>query len=420
MQEARTGAALARPAAVDVNRATANSSRMISFDEALAIVGNAAQPLGTETVPLRDAAGRVLASAVVAAIDSPRADVSAMDGYAVREADLASLPVRLRVIGESFPGNAWQGTVATGSCVRIFTGAPVPAGADRIIIQELVSRDGDVARIDSRPTDATWIRQRGADFCAGDTLLNGSRCIDAAALVAIAGADVADVEVAQRPRIALLATGDELVDPGQAGQSDLNVPDSVSPALVAFVDQWGGAMVMQRRLRDHLASMTDAAAEAVEAADLVVVTGGASVGERDFANAMFEPLELLFSKVAIRPGKPAWFGRAGKTLVLGLPGNPTSALVTARLLLAPLLASMQGRALDDALPWEPTRLATGIPACDRRETFHRATLSAGEATVLPFQESHAQKTLADAQVLVRQAAGSPALAAGETVQALRL
>jgi molybdopterin molybdotransferase len=168
--------------------------------------------------------------------------------------------------------------------------------------------------------------------------------------------------------------------------------------------------------------MRDPAAEAVESADVVIVTGGASVGERDFAKAMFEPLafELLFSKVAIRPGKPAWFARAGQTLILGLPGNPTSALVTARLLLAPLLAALQARPPGDALRWEPARLATAIPACDARETFYRATLNGGEATVLPFQQSHAQKTLADAQIFVRQPANSPLVAAGETVQVLRL
>ena len=168
--------------------------------------------------------------------------------------------------------------------------------------------------------------------------------------------------------------------------------------------------------------MTEAAADAVDAGDIVVVTGGASVGERDFAKAMFEPLglELLFSKVAIRPGKPAWFGRAGGKLLLGLPGNPTSALVTARLLLTPLLTALQSGPIESALRWEPARLAKPLQPCNSRETFHRATLSLGEATLLPFQELHAQKTLADADVLLRQAANSTGVAAGETVPVLRL
>jgi molybdopterin molybdotransferase len=394
---------------------------MIGLDEALAIVREATQPLGGETVAVELCAGRVLASPVIAAIDSPRANVSAMDGYAVRGADLSSLPARLAVIGESFPGSAWARAVEPGTCVRIFTGAPVPNGADRVVIQEQVRREADMAVIDSQPTAATWIRPQGADFEMGDTLLGAGRVIDPTALVAIAGADIADVDVALRPYIAFLATGDELVEPGQARRSELSVPDSVSPALAAFVAQWGGVVAMQRRLRDDLTLMREVAAEATDKADAIVVTGGASVGERDFAKAMFDDLdfELLFSKLSIRPGKPAWFARAGKALVLGLPGNPTSALVTARLLLAPVLAALQGRAVEDALPWEPARLATPLGACDERETFHRATLSGGQAAVLPFQESHAQKTLADANILVRQAANSPALAVGECVNVLR-
>jgi molybdopterin molybdotransferase len=393
---------------------------MISFDEASDIIRKVGRPLRSETVPLQHSAGRVLAAPVVAAIDSPRADVSAMDGYAVREADLASVPARLRVIGESFPGGGWQGTVEPGTCVRIFTGAPVPQGADRIVIQEQVRRDADVAPIELPPTGSTWVRPRGADFRTGDALLEAGRVVDSTAMVAIAGADVAEVEVSLEPRIALLATGDEVVEPGHARQSRLAVPDSVSPALALFVGQWGARLVLQQRLRDDLAAMRDAAVEAVTAANVVVVIGGASVGERDFAKAMFEPLELLFSKVAIRPGKPAWLGQAGETLVLGLPGNPTSALVTARLLLAPLLASLQGRAAEDALCWEAAGLAAPLGSCDERETFHRATLSRGQASMLPFQESHAQKALANAHVLVRQTANSPALPAGDTVHVLRL
>jgi len=363
----------------------------------------------------------VLAKPVTAAIDSPRADVSAMDGYALRESDLAS-SAALKVVGESFPGSGWAGTIESGTCVRIFTGAPVPDGADCVVIQEQVRREGDLAHIDAVIGGRTWIRRRAADFTAGDTLIEAGRLIDSAALVAIAGADVARVQVALKPRLALVATGDELVKPGDARRSKLGVPDSVSPALAAFAMHWGAEVVRRQRIRDELPAMTEAAADAVDVGDIILVTGGASVGERDFAKAMFEPLglELLFSKIAIRPGKPAWFGRAGGKLLLGLPGNPTSALVTARLLLAPLLTALQGGLIESALRWEPARLAEPLPPCDSRETFHRATLSVGEVTLLPFQESHAQKTLADADVLVRQAANSTGLAAGETVPVLRL
>ena len=413
------GAAAARRGAVDVKRGAANSRRMISFDQALAIVRAAAHTLGTQTVPIEEAAGRILAKPVVAAIDSPRADVSAMDGYAVRTADL---PGKLTVVGESLPGTGWAGVVEGRTCVRIFTGAPLPSGADRIVVQELVNREGDVAVIGSQPDSSTWVRPRGADFRKGDELLLVGRRLDPAALVAAAGADLAEVEAFVQPRLALFATGDELTAPGLARQSALGVPDSVLPGLVALAMEWGAMVVHQRRLRDDLDPMRVAVSEAADLADVIVVTGGASVGGRDFAKPMFEPLglELLFSKVAIRPGKPAWFGRVRDRLVLGLPGNPTSALVTARLLLAPLLAALQGRRIEDTLSWEPARLGSLLPPCDMRETFHRAALAEGRASILPFQESHAQKTLALANVLVRQAANSPAFAPGTIIQVLRL
>ena len=413
---------MARLGAVDVKRGAANSGRMISFDEAVAIIASAAEPLGSEPVPLAEAAGRMLAAPVVAVIDSPRANVSAMDGYAVRGADLAEFPLRLSVIGQSLPGLGSDKIVSPGTCVRIFTGAPLPGGADRIVIQEQVRREDDAITIDGPPGSKSWVRPRGADFRAGDTLLQSGRRLDPAALIAAAGADCGEVEVALRPRLSLLGTGDELAEPGQARASALAVPDSASLGVAALAERWGSQIVGSARLRDELETMRAAAGDAVNGGDVVVVTGGASVGERDFAKAAFEPLglELLFSKVAIRPGMPAWFGRAGGKLVLGLPGNPTSALVTARLLLAPLLCALQGRPTAAALGWEPARLETPLPPCDHRETFHRASLSGGSASLLGFQESHAQKALADADVIVRQAANSAAIPAGKTLQALRL
>ncbi len=395
---------------------------MISFDEAVDKIRTGTRALGTETVALDRAARRVLAAPVVAAIDSPRADVSAMDGYAVRGEDLTSFPVTLKIVGESVPGTGFAGTVAAGTCVRIFTGAPLPAGADRIVIQEVVRRDGDLANIEAPSGPASWVRQRGLDFEAGDALLPVGRLLDPAALIAAAGADAASVEVFLRPRLALLCTGDELVAPGHAQDSALAVPDSVSLGIASLAERQGAEVIGRSRLRDDLAAMEQAAREAAHAAHVIVVTGGASVGERDFARAMFAPLglELLFSKVSMRPGKPAWFGRIADRLVVGLPGNPTSALVTARLLLAPLLAALQGRPIEQALRWEPARLAAPLPPCDARETFHRAQLANGVATLLSFQQSHAQKTLAEADVLVRQPPNSPTMAGGEVVQVLRL
>ncbi len=410
----------ARFGVVDVKRRAANSDIMISFDEAITIIGSMAKPLGTERVALDGGPGRVLAEPVIAAIDSPRADVSAMDGYAMRGDDLGVYPLLLAVVGESFPGSGWNGSVDPRQCVRIFTGAPLPAGTDRTIIQEHARRDGDTVVVEADPGPATWVRPRGRDFTAGDEVLADGRLLDPAALIAAAGADAVEVEVYLKPRVALLSNGDELVEPGAARNSSLAVPDSASLGVAALAERWGGDVVNRARLPDDLVRMESAAREAIASADLVVAIGGASVGDRDFAKAMFEPigLELLFDRISIRPGKPAWFGRAGGKLVLGLPGNPTSALVTARLLLAPLLSVMQGRRANHR--WEQARLAAPLPACDLRETFHRARLERGQVTPVDFQESHAQKALAAADVLIRQPANSPAIAAGTTVDCLTL
>ena len=395
---------------------------MISFDEAVELVAGVARPLGRERVALDAAHGRVLAHAVHAEVNAPPCDTSAMDGYAVRDRDLARLPARLALAGEAFAGSPMGEPLAAGLCLRIFTGAPLPPGADRVVIQEMVGRDGDVAIFSEAPGEARHIRRTGSDFAAGDLLLEPGHRLDPRALVAVAGADVAEVEVWRRPRVAVLATGDELVDPGQAGASDSAIPESVSFGVVALAEEWGAEPAGRIRLNDHLPTMEQAAAEALEAADLVVVTGGASVGEKDFAKRMFEPagLELIFSKVAIKPGKPVWLGRAKGRLVMGLPGNPTSALVTARLLLAPLLAGLTGRDPHMALRWRQAPLGARIGAEGDRETFVRA-VHRGEAVVpLTNQDSSAQRTLAAADCLIRRRGGAAAADPGEMVEILEL
>ena len=393
---------------------------MISFDEAVELVRTVALPLGVESVALEAAGGRVLASPIVARIESPRADVSAMDGYAVRDADLADLPARLTVAGESFAGTGWNGELKVAECARIFTGAPVPQGADRVVMQENVRREGDVAVIEHDPGSALHIRSRGGDFAKGDELVAVGRPLDPRAIVAAAAADLAQVDVYLRPWVRVLCTGDELAEPGTAARANDFIPESVSFGVAALAREWGAEFLGKVRLRDDLDSMKAAAASAVVDADVVIVTGGASVGERDFAKAMFEPtgLELIFSKVAMKPGKPVWLVRTGTSLVMGLPGNPTSALVTARLLLAPLLAGLTGRSCDDALRWRRMALAAPLKECGARETFLRARWNGEEAEVLSNQDSSAQKALAEADLLVRQFADSPARKAGELVDVL--
>lgn len=393
---------------------------MISFDEAIELVRSVAKPLGTETVPIDRAAGRVLAQPVIARIDSPRTDVSAMDGYAVRDADLQTVPAALTVIGESFAGAGWAGPVEPGTCARIFTGAPVPAGVDRVIIQENVRRQSAVAFFGEQPGPANHIRTRGSDFGAGDELLAAGRRLDPRAIVAAAAADVPELSVYLKPRVHILATGDELADPGAAAGLADAIPESVSFGVAALAETWGARCIGRTRLRDELAAMKQAAAEAVGSANVVVVTGGASVGEKDFAKAMFEPLglELIFSKVAIKPGKPVWLGRVGQALVVGLPGNPTSALVTARLFLAPLLAELSGQPIEMALQWRTGLLESPLGECGSRETFHRARIRDGRVEILSFQDSSAQKALAQADVLVRQRANTPGLEPEARVDAI--
>lgn len=393
---------------------------MIGFDDATGLAGGAGKPTGRERVPLAAAAGRVLAVAVAARVASPRTDVSAMDGYAVRDADLAEFPARLLVVGTSFAGRGHGEPVPADGCVRIFTGASVPPGADRVIIQENVGREGDVAVIGDSPGSARHIRRQATDFAIGEELVPAGRLLDPRALVAAAAADVSEVVVHRQPHTSILATGDELAPPGSAAGEAGAIPESVSLGVAALAGQWGSAVGGRWSVGDDLATLERAAARAVAEADLVVVTGGASVGEKDFAKAMFAPLglELIFSKVAMKPGKPVWLGRVRETLVLGLPGNPTSAMVTARLLLAPLLCALSGRNPGDALRWRTALLAGPLPACGERETFHRARRDGSAVELLSDQDSGAQKGLAAADVLVRQGPGSPALAAGDTVEVL--
>ena len=393
---------------------------MIAFDEAIGLIRSVATPLATEVVALAEAAGRVLALPVTAEIDSPRSDVSAMDGYAVREQDLNHFPVSLQLVGGSYAGSGWSGSIEAGSCVRIFTGAPVPDSADRVVIQEYVRSVDNVAVIDERPESARHIRARGSDFFQGEELLSAGRLLDPRALVTAAGADVAEVEVYRRPRVHILSTGDELAEPGTARERADAIPESVSFGVAALAAQWGAECIGRTRVRDELAAMQALACAAIDDADLVVVTGGASVGEKDFAKAMFEPLglQLVFSKVSIKPGKPVWLGRAGEKLVIGLPGNPTSALVTARLFLAPLLAALTGRPADEALRWRTVPLGSPLGPCGSRETFHRARWVGDRAEILAFQDSSSQKALAEAELLVRQYADSRALEPGSQVEGL--
>ena len=393
---------------------------MIDFDTALILILNEARPLPCETVPLDTAADRVLAADLKARGDAPRAAVSAMDGYAVRDADLATLPARLPIAAVAFAGRADGPVLPPGTCARVFTGGPVPHGADRIVVQEIVGRDGDVALFEVPPGPGSHIRATGSDFRAGDTLLPAGTVLGFRAMVAAAAADVADLSVVRRPRVVILGTGDELAEPGQALETPGSIPESVSFGVAGLARQCGAEVIARRRLTDTPETLEAAARLALAEADLVVVTGGASVGEKDYARSMFAPfgLELIFSKVAIKPGKPVWFGRAGGALVLGLPGNPTSALVTARLFLAPLIAGLTGRDPAALLNWRNMTLTAPLKPCGDRETFERGRLFDGGVAGLDVQDSATQKALAIADVLIRRRPGAPGLGTGDVAAVL--
>lgn len=389
---------------------------LISLDQALEIVGGLSGRMPVETVPLELAAGRVLAAPVIATFDSPRSSVSMMDGYALCGPVIGG---SFDVIGVSAAGARFAGSVGAGQAVRIFTGATVPVGADRVVIQENVAIDGDRMTIVEASDGPSFVRVRGSDFQVGDIVVAGGTRITAGALVAAAGAGASRVQVARRPRVVTIATGDELHSVGAAIDAD-HIPDSIGPGLAAMLGATGAEVIGHQLLGDDLGLLERAAGAAVADADLVVVMGGASVGERDHAKAMFAPLgmELLFSKVAIKPGKPVWLGRVDDTLVMGLPGNPGSAMVTARLLLAPLAAKLLGQTSPPPLQWIELPLAAPIPAIGERETFVRASLVDGKLVPVDNQDSGAQRALAEAGWLIRCPAGQGALAAGESVAAL--
>ena len=393
--------------------------RPIDLDQALGIVGDATRPLDCEQIMLVGAGGRVVARPVVATFDSPRADVSMMDGFAVRE-DNARVGVTLDVIGTSAAGKSFAGTVGAAQAVRIFTGAALPEGAERVVIQENVVVGGDRMTIVEAPGAARFIRAQGSDFAAGDVVVAAGTRLTPGALVAAAGAGASDVDVARRPRVMTIATGDELRPVGTSIDDPDHIIDSIAPGLHAMLGAMGAEILGSRLLGDDLSALEAAAAGAVASADLVVVTGGASVGARDHAKAMFAPLrmELLFSKVAIKPGKPVWLGRVGDTLVMGLPGNPGSALVTARLLLAPLIAGLLGQKSPLPLEWIKLPLGAPIPATSDRETFVRASLRDGKLIPVANQDSGAQRALGEAGWLIRCPAGQGPLDSGATVPAL--
>ena len=392
--------------------------KLLPVEEARARMLARVGPPAIETVPLAQAVGRVLAQAVDAQRDQPPFPASAMDGYAVRAADT---PGRLTVVGESAAGAGFAPRLSPGQAVRIFTGAAVPEGADAIVIQEDARREGEAVEV-PQTAAGTFVRPRGGDFQQGTVLLAAGQRIDPWRLSLAASAGRAELAVARRPRVALLSTGEEIVE-APATPGPFQIFDSGTPALAAMIDAWGGEPVRLRPVGDDLKAITAAMAEA--ACDLLVTVGGASVGDHDLVRAAGEALGLTLdvASIAVRPGKPTFFGRLGDgRLMLGLPGNPASAFVCAELFLRPLLSAWQGSSAE--LGMIPALSLDALPANGPREHWMRARLSHadGRVAVRPYrdQDSSLVTVFAAADALLRRAPGAPAVAAGDPVDVLPL
>jgi molybdopterin molybdotransferase len=393
--------------------------KLLSVDEARARMLAEIAPLPAENVPLQAAIGRVTAEDVTALRPQPPFTNSAMDGWALRSADA---PGTLAIVGESAAGHGHEAPLAPGQAVRIFTGAALPAGADTVVIQEDAGREGDKVTVPAaRPGDN--VRDRGRDFAAGEVLIRKGVRLDPWRLSLAASAGRAEISVHRRPRVALVSTGEEIVE-APATPGPFQIYDAGSPALQAMAEAWGGSATRVSGVRDRLEAVIEALRGAE--ADLVVTVGGASVGDHDLVRAAGEALglDLKVASVNVRPGKPTFFGTlADGRRMLGLPGNPASAFVCAELFLRPMLAAWQGAPAEPATV--AARLAGPLAATGPREHWMRATLAVSPegvltATVFSDQESSLVGVFARADALVRRRAGAPACDAGEVVDVLRL
>jgi molybdopterin molybdotransferase len=396
---------------------------LLSVAEALARVTDGLDPLEAERVPLAEALRRVLAEDLAARLTQPPFDASAMDGYAVRAADVAALPARLAVIGEAAAGSGFGGKIGAGEAVRIYTGAPVPRGADTVVIQEnTIAADGVVTVTEAAP--GRHIRPCGQDFAEGDVLLyRGTRLAPREVMLA-AAMNHAEIPVTRRPKVAILSTGDEVVPPGSVLGPD-QIVGSVSYGLGALVETQGGEAISLGIAKDTHESLITLIRTAA-GADILVTIGGASVGERDLVASALraEGLELDFWKIAMRPGKPLLHGRLGRQRVLGVPGNPVAALICGIVFLVPMLHRLLGlregsEDVEDAL------LGESLGANGPRQHYLRAMSRRGPdgervVAALPAQDSSLMADFARADCLIVRAPLAPALEKGDRVTIIPL
>jgi molybdopterin molybdotransferase len=379
---------------------------------------------GAESVRLAHGLGRVLATPVKAIRDQPPFEASAMDGYAVKANDVAAVPALLKVIGTSAAGHGFKRHVTSGEAVRIFTGAPLPKGTDAVVIQENTAVPGPSQVTILHPVrQAQNVRSRGLDFKRGEVLLTAGTRLNARDIGLAGAANAGLVQVVRKPLVAVFATGDELVAPGGRPNPD-QIVSSNSQALVALVRHFGGEPLDLGIVPDKLKSTERTIARAA-GADILVTTGGASVGDHDFVQQALKNagVKIDFWKIAMRPGKPFMYGRKGRQHVMGLPGNPVSALVCARLFLKPLIDAMLGLPGGDDLVL--ARLGALMKANDDRQDYVRATLQSepdGTRIATPYmkQDSSMQRTFQQSDCLIVRPPGAPEAAAGLLVPILKI
>lgn len=393
----------------------------ITFDDATVLMEREARPLGTEAVPVQRAGRRILAEPVLAAIDAPPYRAAAMDGFAVHDAEFRSAAACASIIGSSYPTAPWRASVGPGEAVRIMTGAEVPPECDRVLPIELVDERESSLWLRGPLPDRHHIREQGSDIRTGDMVLPAGAILDPRRMLVACGADARTVTAWRQPVVRAIASGDELVAPGDARDGDGRIPDSLSESLLLLARQWGAKPIGGARVPDDLNKISEAALEAIDA-DVLIMIGGASRGDRDFARPALASLglQMVFESVLMKPGKPVWYGKIGQCHIVGLPGNPTAAFTIARLFLVPLLCALGGRGFASGLDWQPRLLARACPADAGRESFLCARTIEGSVEILERQVASAQKMLAEADCLVRMVAGGAALPHGALVNTLKL
>ncbi len=389
---------------------------LLPLADAFAKVDQGISTLSSEQISVSEALGRVVAQDVAARLTQPPSEVSMMDGYAVRSSDIPEQPVTLTRVGESQAGGPFEGTVGEGECVRIFTGAPMPAGADAVIMQEDTEVDGMQITMKEVAFEGKFVRRAGLDFCEGDVLIKAGQLVSARHVGLLCAMNVPWIQVYRKPRVAILATGDELVMPGEAVKPS-QIISSNSLMVASMVTAMGGVPINLGIAGDTEESLRETL-KGLEGADMLVSSGGVSVGEYDLVQKVLgeEGMDLGFWRIAIKPGKPFMFGQIGDKPAMGLPGNPVSAYVTAFIFLRAALKKMQGLPFEQDTPMRAI-LGGDVKPNGARQEYMRAVFTRDEqgrmvATPYDKQDSSMLGNLAHCEGFIIRPIDAPALSAG--------